>query len=153
MRLRLPLSAKILAWFFLNLAVLGIAFFLFARVQFHLGPDWLMAGRAGDRVQAVADVIAAELGERSHAEWNDILKRFSDAYHVEFALVRTDGARVAGDTTTVPAVVRERLSERPGPRQPPRGADFRDGPGMREPGRPSDPLREPGVPRGNGIPP
>ena len=61
MKLRFPLLPKILTWFFLNLVVLGAAFYFVLKVQFRFGLDSLLAGRVGDRVQAVSDVIADEL--------------------------------------------------------------------------------------------
>ena len=91
MKLRFPLYGKILLWFFLNLILIAGAFYLFVQAQFHFGLDSLVAGRAGDRVQAVADVIVAELRDSPREEWKDVLKRFSEAYQVEFYLFRTDG--------------------------------------------------------------
>ena len=53
MKLRFPLLPKILAWFFLNLVVLGAGFFFVLKVQFRFGLDSLLAGRVGERIQAV----------------------------------------------------------------------------------------------------
>ena len=36
MKIRFPLSAKILLWFFLNLIFLGLVFYVFVRIQFRL---------------------------------------------------------------------------------------------------------------------
>ena len=55
MNLRFPLSAKILLWFFLNLLLLGAAFYVFFRVQFNMGLDTLLAGQAGERVEALSN--------------------------------------------------------------------------------------------------
>ena len=44
MKLKLPLYAKILFWFFLNLVFLGVVFLVVARVQFRFGLDSLIAG-------------------------------------------------------------------------------------------------------------
>ena len=60
MKFRFPLLPKILAWFFLNLVVLGVAFFFVLKVQFRFGLDSLLAGRVGERVQAVSDVMTGE---------------------------------------------------------------------------------------------
>ena len=63
MRLRIPIYGQILGWFFLNLAVLSAIFYLFARVELRLGLDSLLLGAAGDRIQAVGNLIAQELSE------------------------------------------------------------------------------------------
>ena len=79
MKLRIPIYGQILAWFFLNLAVLCAILYLLARVEFRLGLDSLLLGAAGERIQAVGNIIAQELSERGPPEWDAILRRFSDA--------------------------------------------------------------------------
>ena len=152
MRLRFPLYAKILLWFFLNLVVLGGAFLLLVRAQFHYGLDWLLAAGAGERIQAISDVIVSELNDRPRSEWDAVLKRFDDAYQIQFLIFRADGSQLAGVSNALPPEVRMRLGEgrggagfRPPPDapvlqgQPPEGPD-RD---VGAPGRPA-----PGPPRG-----
>lgn len=108
---RFPLYAKLLAWFFLNLVVLGILLWLFARAL--LPFEALMAGAAGDNVQKVAAVILGELDHRSPDEWNDTLNRFAETYGVTFNLVREDGTPLAGPRLELPPEVRARLRWRP----------------------------------------
>jgi two-component system sensor histidine kinase CpxA len=115
---RLPLSAKILLWFFLNLLLLVAAFYLVLRVQFRFGLDVLISGRGGERIQGLANVIAAELTERPREEWDGILGRFGSGYGVQLTLVRPDGGRVAGEQLELPREVIERLRERPNPLPP-----------------------------------
>ena len=98
MKLRFPLLPKILAWFFLNLVVLGAAFFFVLKVQFRFGLDSLLAGRVGERIQAVSDVIAGELKAKPLSDWNEVLKNFAEAYKVQFFLFRQDGTQ-AGRVT------------------------------------------------------
>ncbi len=164
MRLRFPLYAKILLWFFLNLLVLALAFYAVVKVQLRLGLDSLLAGRAGDRVQAVGEIIAAELADQPRDQWNGILKRFSSAYRIQFMLVRNDGTPLAGADTALPSELLERLNGRRGQRgQPPPpgspgerpaggpgqdpGPEFGDGPGP----RPGGPLNPPGPGRGRFV--
>lgn len=106
MTVRAPLYAQICGWFLLNLALIGLLVYGFVRVQFHLGLDSLLAGRAGDRIEAVAGVITAELRDRPPGEWNAILERFSSNYGVRFALFRTDKQQAAGEPLALPAPVR-----------------------------------------------
>jgi two-component system sensor histidine kinase CpxA len=79
---RFPLYAKILLWFFLNLLLLGLAFSVFLGAQLHFGLDALLAGRAGDRLRAVSELIVREIDLRPRPEWDEILARFNDAYGV-----------------------------------------------------------------------
>jgi two-component system sensor histidine kinase CpxA len=111
MNCRFPLYAKILLWFFLNLLLLAVAFGVFLSVQFHFGLDSLLAGRAGDRLRAVSEVITRELHQRPRAEWDDVLSRFSEAYGIRFVLFRPDSLQMAGETLALPPEVRARLAE------------------------------------------
>jgi two-component system, OmpR family, sensor histidine kinase CpxA len=121
MKFRFPLYAKILLWFFLNLVALGIGFYAFFQAQVRIGLNSLMMGRAGDRIQAVSEVIAGELNKTTgRAAWSDILRKFGDSYQVRFYLFHSDGWQIAGDPVTLPPQVANVLTERrAAPRQPP----------------------------------
>ncbi len=112
MRLRLPLFAKILAWLFLNLAVLGLVFFAVFQFQLPLGLDSLLAGRAGERLRAASEVIVAELKTRPIEEWTDALKHHERAYNVQLFLFRNDGVQAAGEPVDMPKEVAEKVAER-----------------------------------------
>ena len=114
MSIRLPLYAKILFWFFLNLVLLAAAFFLLIRGQFRFGLDWMLAA-ADPRIQAVSDVIVADLNDRTLTNWNAVLKRFDDAYRIQFLVFRSDGTQLAGAPVALPPEVRARLGEGRGP--------------------------------------
>jgi len=114
MKLRFPLLAKILLWFFLNLVVLGVVFYAVFRMQFRLGLDSLLAGRSGERITALSAVINAELKDKPARAWSESLKNFGNAYQADFLLFRTDGTQVAGAATALPAEVRAKLAERRG---------------------------------------
>src|SRR5579859_4157322 len=145
MKLKLPLYAKILLWFFLNLVFLVVAFFVIARVQFKLGLDSLISGPAGEHVRAIAQVLSDELRDVPRTNWDASLKRFSDAYKVDFYLFREDGVQVAGTTIELPAEVRTQALERRRP-SPPMLGDPDQGPPGARPGGP--PMRRPeGPPR------
>lgn len=114
MPIRFPLLAKILLWFFLNLLVLAAVGYGLFRMQFRLGLDSLLAGRAGERVQALSEVINAELRAKPVRLWDESLENYSRAYQADFLLFRSDGTQVAGQSTTLPAPVRAKLAERRG---------------------------------------
>ena len=111
MRLRIPIYGQILALFFLNLAVLGAIFYLLARAEFRLGLDSLLLGAAGERIQSVGNILAQELSEGGPPEWDAILRRFSDAYGIEFTLFLNDASQLAGSKTLLPAPVQQKILE------------------------------------------
>lgn len=145
MKLKFPLYAKILCWFFLNLVFLGVIFFVVARGQFHFGLDTLVSGPAGDRLQTVTVVITEELRSIPQKDWNVVLQRFSDAYHVQFYLFH-NAEQLAGAPVILPAEVRGRLEHR-GVNPPPHGEMQGEHP-PDESGRFSPPPREEGRPHG-----
>jgi len=115
MNIRFPLYAKILLWFFLNLVLLAAAFFVLIPGRFRFGFDWMLAAGADARIQAVSDVIVAELNDRPHTNWNATLKLFDDAYQIQFLVFRADGTQLAGEPVPLPPEVRLRLGEGRGP--------------------------------------
>ena len=147
MKLRLPLYAKILLWLTLNLLLLAVGLYLFARVEYHFGLDSLLAGRAGDRIKSVANVIVSELEERPRSDWDRILQRFSDAYQVRFSLFARDEGQIAGARVELPKEVRDRITGRLNTAPPPPDAEM---PPPHPPGGPRfDPPIIPGGPPGD----
>ena len=134
--MRLPLYSKILLWFFLNLLVVGGAIYALFIFQFRAGPEVLLGGRAGERLKALAEIIMEEINHPPSRTWNEAyatetLARFGRAYHVQFLLYRNRGGQAAGESTTLPPVVAERIFV-PGPlrrdgRPPPDGGTGPDG--------------------------
>jgi two-component system, OmpR family, sensor histidine kinase CpxA len=126
MKVRVPLLPRILVWLFLNLLVLGAAFYCVLKFQFRFGLDSLLAGRVGERIQAVSDVIAGELKAKPVSDWNDVLQKFGKAYKVQFLLFRRDGTQVTGESVVLPEAVSAKICDRRGPgegmgRGPPAG--------------------------------
>jgi len=143
MRWRFPLYARILLWFFLNLILLAALFFGLLRAQLHSGFDWLLAAGAGQRIQAVSDLIVVDLADRPRTEWSEVLKRFNDAYQLQFLLFdNRDGSQLAGDATPLPAAVRAYLPAHRAPLpQPGMPDDLGGGPRPRD--RPDRPPPRP----------
>ena len=139
-----PLSAKILAWLFVNLLLLAIVAAFVVQGQFRFGLDSLLTGRAGERLQALSEVVVAELNSRPRSEWPEILNKFAAAYQMKMAVVRSDGGKVAGEIPDVPAEVRAKLVQ-----VQPRGGGR---PGVLQPDGPQDGRPFDGPPRG-GRPP
>lgn len=133
MKPRFPLFARILVWLFLNLTVLALVGFVILRGSIRV--EALFTGPLGDRVQKVADTIAAELRERPRTDWDGILARYQETYGVDFLVFRDDHQQLAGPNTVLPPEVMERLAIRRRPPLPPDG-EPRHGPDSRGPGEP-----------------
>ena len=109
---RFPLPAKILLWFFLNVAFLGAAGWVFARSQLRLGLDSLLAGSVNERLQSVGSELADQLHSHPVNEWAKIVEEAGEAYQMDWALYRNDGRVIVGEMT-LPAEVRQRLFDNP----------------------------------------
>ncbi|SRR5581483_6488279 len=158
MKMGFPLSAKILLWFFLNLLILGLVFYVFAQAQFGLGLDSLVMGRAGDRIQVMTDVVSRELNRSAHSEWNDLLKQFSELYQVKLVVFRNDGLQVAGESLVLPPEVTAKLREGRTPpgrgMNPPRDRELRPPPeGESDPEQPPPERNFELGPGGRRLPP
>src|SRR5208282_4599159 len=124
MRIRFPLYAKILLWFFLNLLLLAAGSYAFFRLQFHVGLDSLLAGQAGERITRLSDLVTREFAAADPKDRTLILRRISDSYGLQLFLFRPDGVELAGEAVTLPDSVRARLAEygpQAGRRRPPPG--------------------------------
>lgn len=109
MKTGLPLYAKILIWFFLNLLLLVLAFWIGIRAQLYSGLDTLLSARAGERMQVLGDLVGGELGDTPVADWNRVLERFSEAYKVDLILVNGSSKVVAGGAVVLPEEVLKTL--------------------------------------------
>ncbi len=106
---RLPLYAKILCMLFANLAFVAIVFIIFLKVQLNFGLELLLNGRTGDRIRALSNVIGAELRDRPREDWDATLKRFSQAYELEFYIFRDPKRQLAGPEVALPPDIENRF--------------------------------------------
>lgn len=141
-RVRFPLLARILAWFFLNLVLVVLAVGAFFHFEFRLGFDSLLLGQTDERIRAVREVLGAQLGEAPASQWDAILQRFSGAYRVQFYLLSEEGRQLAGEPVVMPHEVRRRLAAWGAVPPEPRGPGWRRGLGGGDTG-PGMPLRGP----------
>jgi two-component system sensor histidine kinase CpxA len=136
MPVRVPLYGKVLFWFLVNLCLVALLAGTFAVVQLRFGIDWLLAGPAKQRLEAMGEVIAGELRDQPVSAWNELLARYRLAHRVSFTIFRNDGRQVAGTAITPPAEVLEKLQDRRPPAPPPppprQGAGTRDRSGPRD---------------------
>jgi two-component system sensor histidine kinase CpxA len=122
MRARLPLYAKILFWFFLNMALLAAVSVVLFNAQFHFELDWFLGGSARGRIDTMRDLITTELNNTVPDEWDRVVARFGEAYHVRLSLFDDDGNLLIGPGGNLPAEVQEKISPPQKPDAPPADA-------------------------------
>lgn len=142
---------KILAWFFVNLLVIGGVLFVFLSAEFHVGINSLLAGPTNERLESIARPLATELRTLPAAQWNSSLTRALLSWHergLRAGLYRADGTYVAGDVGVLPAEVLKILGDQETRRFHPHGGPgFRPDGGPRGgPGSSSNPGENPGPP-------
>jgi two-component system sensor histidine kinase CpxA len=128
-----PLYAKVLLWFFVNLAVLAVVFYVFAREQFRVGLDSLLLGPAGDKIEAAGRRVSEELSATSRNQWGMVLAQLEKESRARLLLFGPEGRQLAGETTSLPPEVRAKMREEDARRPRPRGPGPRGGgpPGLR----------------------
>jgi two-component system, OmpR family, sensor histidine kinase CpxA len=140
MKVSFPLSLKVTLWLLLNLLLLAAAASGFLVAQGGLSWDSLVAGAAGNRLHALANVIVGEVAATSRDQRDAVLARIGAAYGADFVLVRNHGPVIAGGPAELPPLVRQRVDEGP-------PSDGRGPPGFGPPGD------EDGPPPGRGLGP
>lgn len=120
-RLKLPLYARILFWFLVNLLVLALLGFGFLKSQFKLGLDWMLSGEPGDRIAAIGESLTYALSRLPESQWNQRLFELSQPHGVTYALVDGSGVQWFGRELTLPPEVKARLQDKRAPaNRPPR---------------------------------
>ncbi|HSI86358.1 MAG: sensor histidine kinase [Candidatus Methylacidiphilales bacterium] len=128
MKTRFPLFARLLLWFFVNVAVVLIALFLTIRFQFATQFRGFLPDTSRPQTQAMAEVLIHELSTTPKEHWDQLLATNGTAYHMEFALYGKGGERMAGPEMMLPpdadSVIRMTVGQGPPPqRGDPRGAN------------------------------
>lgn len=123
MKLRLPLYAKILLWFFLNIALLFVVGWLTLRQQTHSGFDSFVSEYVLQRAEPVVELVFLQLGDTPTENWDNVLNQFSDIYGVQFILCNDFGEWMAGDEISIPKKVLHRMPKPPRPKDRQERAD------------------------------
>jgi two-component system sensor histidine kinase CpxA len=121
MRMRVPLYARILAWSFLNLALIGTVFTLLFLTQFQFDLEWVFATSARNRVETMRNLIIGDLNITATDEWPRVVERYGGAYRIRLGLFDEGANHLVGDVAELPPEVRARIraavpSEEPGTR-------------------------------------
>ncbi len=150
-RTTFSLRWKILFWFFVNLLVLSAAIFVFLRAQLHLDLNALIAGPTGDRLEAIAGPLAAQLYNQPKSQWGELLEGMAGRWRgagVQTGWFRDAGTLLGGDLKVLPGAVQTQIVQHERRHHgPPVGRD-----GDSATGRGPQPARR-GEPRRNEPPP
>lgn len=115
MRTRLPLSARILFWFFLNFLLLAAVIVIIFNAQFHFDLNWLLTYSGRERVDALRDLVAGELNTSEPDDWGQVIDRYSAAYHVRLTLYDDQGDYLIGSLKELPDDLHSRFWPTPPP--------------------------------------
>ncbi len=119
MNIRSKLFTKILIWFFLNLALIGVLVWGVQALQ--LDPGAASTKQDEFRVQAAAKLIADQLIKEPSENWDAVLQKHADLHKVTFVLLDANSTRLAGPALKLPKPVNEelqRIARRPTGRRP-----------------------------------
>jgi two-component system sensor histidine kinase CpxA len=89
-------------------------------VQMRLGPDSLLSGRAGDRLEAVAELISYDMRETGMSGSQEVLDRYSKVHGVNIYLFREDGVFLGQEEKEFPEALLAELEVKGNPRSGPR---------------------------------
>lgn len=111
--MRLSLFTKILLWFFLNLLALTAGFVLLLIFNQQLPALFRAFNDSSNAVRAVAQLITAEVQEKTTAEREQILQRYAAAYQVDFLLYTNEGKKIAGKELPLPQEILGHITASP----------------------------------------
>lgn len=140
----MPIYAKVLLWFLVNLMLLAALGYGFMRLQFRLSLDWMLAGPTGERIEHVANILSDELRGKPEDDWPAVLQRYDHEKGVTFTLFSSDGRQILGERVEVPREMRVKLIDK---RAPVQASPSQRRPKASPPQRPSDGDAAPPKPR------
>jgi two-component system sensor histidine kinase CpxA len=111
MKARASIPVKILLLSFLNVALLGLVFVVFVRVQYRADLSSLLLSPGRDRILAISRLIALELPETDRGEWNRLLAQYASANHGVCYLFASDGPQLAGPPVNLPSGVLDTIRQ------------------------------------------
>lgn len=110
-RPRFSLFSKIMLWVFLNLLLVGVILWLGFHLNYRREPGAPFFG--ANSIEAVTRLISIEVDGRPREERDQILKRYSETYRVEFFLFDNTGKQLAGREITLPPQIADELKREP----------------------------------------
>ena len=119
-----------------NLLLLALVLVVFARLQFGLRPESLVAGVARDHLLGIGNAFRLELD--SSAEKAAVVEEYAKRYDAEVFLVNPNGGPIYGPDVDIPGEVMRRMRPPGGPPRRPPPPDDRPGPPPPRRGGPPD---------------
>ena len=142
----IPMYAKVLLLFFLNILVVAGGLFWMLRSTYDLDRHLLLDRAARERVMRLGENVRTEMQNKPRETWNATLQQLGADHQVTLALYGRENLLLAGATLDLPAQIRETLPRndrrpRPGP-GPPRFDEEEppDAPMGPRPNPPADPA-------------
>jgi two-component system sensor histidine kinase CpxA len=129
--MKLNLLSKILIWVLINLLVLGVVLYFIFNLQFRFGPGSPLMRAAEQRLEIISALISAETAEKTRAERDRVLRKYSEKYGIEFTLFSNRSEQLGGKPVELPEKIKKALRHK-----------FRPPPGI--PQRPNLPRPPPG---------
>lgn len=117
--MRLPLYARILLWFLLNITIIGAALALVMRAQLRHGLDSFIGSFIASKLQAEGERMYQQLTTTPVSQWGELIREVETRHGVEAALLRGPSEHLTGTKLTLPESVQNDLilrNARGGPR-------------------------------------
>lgn len=137
---RFSLFSKIMLWFFLNLVLLGVVLLFVFNLNVRSAPGsrfW------SNRLESMSRPITEETEGRDRAFRDEVLKRYSDTYGVEFFIFTSNGEQLGGRPIQLPSEIVSDLAQTGGPPPDMPGPGAGRPPGPTGPGDRGRPRRPP----------
>lgn len=132
---RVSLFTKIMLWFFLNLLLLALVMVFVFNSELRFSPRF-----SSNRLEAISRLITDETQDQSREERDAVLRRYSEAYQVEFYIFDDSANQLAGAEIALPADVTTELTKMRSPGPPaPRRENNNSASNLRPPERPPSP--------------
>ena len=109
MKPRFPLRWKFAALALVNLALLGLVFLLYLRLELRSEMESFLMATAREKIVSVSRQLTLDLDTAGGGQRDALLERYSGLYGVRFLLYGRDGAQIAGPSTSLPVRVAERM--------------------------------------------
>ena len=113
------LLAKILGWFFLNMALVAVVLTVFFAFQPQVNLQAIFGQASANRLRAAGQLISHDLHQTRQTEWSEVLARHAAIHGVDFVLVLEEGSRFLSTDLEIPDAVMQRVRENSRRRPPP----------------------------------
>lgn len=129
----IPLYARVLMLFFLNVLLVAGGMFWVLQHMFELDRQLLVDRAARERLEQLGQKLHEELTTQPEAHWEEFMRQQGTLHHAELAVYSVEPARLAGAPLVLPprlmdSLPKPELRHPGGPRPRPREDEDHDGP-------------------------